>query len=158
VGIVTAIDRRAFLKTAGIGSVAATATLTMGASGSMAGTVSQLNFRATAGLPALPLPAWATQVVEGRIDTAAGTGLLISRLLAGHPGDPSEVALPGLSRVLRVTGVHRDGRRIRVDAVTDDRSQLQPGESPLVQIVIDQVNKVVLAPFNGRPITLRLDG
>jgi hypothetical protein len=151
------MDRRTFLKAAGIGSVGATATVALGTGDSAARPASALSFRASTGLPALPLPAWATQVIEGHLDTTAGTGVLTSRLMAGHPGDPSEVALPGLSRVLRVTGAHRTGHQVQIDAVIDDRSQLRPGESPRVRIVLDQVTKVVHAPFNGQPITLQLD-
>jgi hypothetical protein len=153
----TGIDRRTFLKAAGIGTVAVPATTAAAPHATGRTPASVVSFRASTGLPAKPLPAWATQVIEGSIDTATGRGLLTSRLVAGHPGDPSEIALPGLSRVLRVTAAHRAGTQLQIDAVVDDRSQLQPGEDARVRIVLDQVNEVVHAPFLGQPITLRLD-
>jgi hypothetical protein len=153
----TGMDRRTFLKVAGIGSMGLPAAA---AAGPIAGSKprnSVVTFRASTGLPAKPLPAWATQVIEGSVDTATGTGLLTSRLVAGHPGDPSEIALPGLSRVLRVTTAHQTGTQLQIDAIVDDRSQLRPGEDPHVRIVVDQLNKVVHAPFIGQPITLQLE-
>jgi hypothetical protein len=153
----TGMDRRTFLKVAGIGSVALPAAAAAGPRVSTPTKGSVVSFRASAGLPPKPLPAWATQVIEGNVDIATGTGLLTSRLVAGHPGDPSEIALPGLSRVLRVTAAHRAGDELQIDALVDDRSQLRPGEDPKVRIVIDELNKVVHAPFAGQPITLQLD-
>src|SRR5690349_18474919 len=45
----------------------------------------QLHFRAMLGLPQPPLPSYATYVIEGTVDLVAGTGMLASRVLAGHP-------------------------------------------------------------------------
>jgi hypothetical protein len=59
--------------------------------------------------------------------------------------------------VLRVTAARRAGDELRIDAIVDDRSQLRPGEDAHVRIVVDQLNKVVHAPFVGQPITMRLD-
>src|SRR6266571_1182861 len=89
--------------------------------------------------------------VDRAIDLEAGTGLVTSRVLAGHPGDPSHIGLPGLSRVFKITKVDVEGKRFRLQGVVEDRSQLRRGESPNVEIVVDQVRKVVHVPFVGRP-------
>src|SRR6266571_3893279 len=108
------------------------------------------------GLPKGRLPSYATHVVEGTVDLAAGTGLVTSRVLAGHPGEPSLIGLPGLSRVFKITNVDQDGKRIRLNGVIEDRSQLRRGENPAVEILVDQGRKLVHAPFAGRPSTLPL--
>src|SRR5205823_13660739 len=71
----------------------ARAEIPQGALGDQSGGFS---FRAAGGLPEAPLPSYATQVVEGQVDVARGTGLVTSRVLAGHPGETSLVGLPGL--------------------------------------------------------------
>lgn len=151
------IDRRHLFKLAGVGSaVAATATLPVvgryarqpARDGSIFG------FRATLGLPEAPLPSYATYVVEGSLNLLNGTGLIASRVLAGHPGDPSEIGLPGTARVVKVTQVQATGAQVNVRGVIEDRAQLQPGESPQVQMTIDRGRGVLLAPFGGRTVTL----
>jgi hypothetical protein len=160
------IDRRRLLKLAGAGSaVAATAALPM------VGQVSQpaqtppqagpqqpalFGFRATLGLPQSPLPNYATYVVEGSLDLLNGTGLITSRVLAGHPGDPSEIGLPGMARIIKVTQVESNGTQVDLRGVIEDRGQLQPGESPEVQMSIDRTQGTVLAPFGGRMVSLAL--
>ena len=111
-------------------------------------------FRATLGLPEAPLPSYATYVVEGSLNLASGTGLITSRVLAGHPGDPSEIGLPGTARVIKVTQVQATGAQLEVGGVIEDRAQLQPGESAQVQLTINRVRGVLLAPFGGRIVTL----
>jgi hypothetical protein len=162
----TGIDRRSFLRIAGIGTVAAgvvgapalqaaasptkapSATHGIGAGG--------LNVHAAAGLPAPPLPAYATQAVEGALDLGLGTGVLTSRLVAGHPGANSEIALPGLSRILRVTKIQKRGQQLKLNAVVDDRSQLRPGEDPYVDIEIDFARSVMRYPLGGHVVHLDL--
>jgi hypothetical protein len=153
------IDRRRLLKLAGAGSaVAATTALPLvrqraeqaGSAGSVFG------FRATLGLPQAPLPSYATYVIEGSIDLLSGNGLITSRVLAGHPGDPSEIGLPGTARIIKVTQVEATGAQLDVRGVIEDRAQLQPGESPQVQMTIDRARGVVLATFGGRMVTLAM--
>jgi hypothetical protein len=115
-----------------------------------------LRIRARLGLPQPPLPSYATYVVEGSLDLAAGTGVLTSRVVAGHPGDPSNIALPGLGRVMTITGVESQGSQLTLRGVIEDRSQLQPGEDPRVQLVVDQARGVLRAPLGGRPVVLNL--
>ena len=150
------MKRRRFFKLAGVGSVlvAGVAIPTVGRSLIDQGDV--IRFRATRGLPEPPLPSYATYVIEGSLDLARGTGLVASRVLAGHPGALSEIGLPGLGRIVRVTGVARQGDQLNIRGVIEDRSQLQPGESPQVELVIDRARGVVQAPFGRRSVLLTL--
>lgn len=151
-----AMDRRTFLKLAGAGSaVAATAALPVAAL-SFKESGSRLSFKATAGLPARPLPAYATNVVEGNVDLTRGSGIITSQVFAGHTEGVSDIALPGTSRVIRVIDAVQDGGTTRLTGVIDDRSTLMNGERARVEIVIDQARGVVWAPFIGRQIELNL--
>lgn len=113
-------------------------------------------FRATLGLPEAPLPNYATYVIEGTLNLVAGTGLVTSRVLAGHPDAQSEIGLPGLGRIVRVVGLERQGAQISVHGLIEDRSQLQQGESPRVELVIDRERGIVNAPFLGRGVAMNL--
>ena len=151
------MDRRSFLKLAGGGSVAVPTMAGLPLVGRFARQQSGIvRFRATVGLPQPPLPSYATQVVEGTVDLASESGLVTSRVLAGHPGDTSHIGLPGLARVIRVTGINAQGERLRLRGVIEDRSQLRPGESPQVEIVLDRKRRRVQAPFLGRQLELKL--
>ncbi|TMK98338.1 MAG: hypothetical protein E6G34_11905 [Actinobacteria bacterium] len=147
-----ALDRRSFLKIAGVGSAAAAFPLASRLGEQTGG----FSFRATGGLPEAPLPSYATQIVEGHVDVAKGSGLVTSRVLAGHPDETSLVGIPGLGRMIRVTAVDSEDRRLRLRGVMEDRSQLRRGESPAVEIVVDRRRGVVHAPFLGRQRELRL--
>ena len=151
------MDRRGFLKLAGTGSALAAAAAVLPVVGSFAGQPSPvLRFSSAVGLPQHPLPAYATQLVEGVIDLEKGTGLVTSRVLAGHPEANSDIGLPGLARMIRISGVTREGSRVRMHGLIEDRSQLRPGESPQVEIVVDQPRGIVRAPFLGREVVLQL--
>jgi hypothetical protein len=113
-------------------------------------------FRSSLGLPEPPLPSYATYLVQGTLNLAEGTGLVTSRMLAGHPDDPSEVGLPGLARIIKVTAVEARGPVLNVQGIIEDRSQLQLGESARVELVIDREQRTVVAPFAGRAVTLEL--
>jgi TAT (twin-arginine translocation) pathway-exported protein len=150
------MDRRTFLKLAGAGSAAA-AVAAIPAAGALSLTgAGRLSFRATAGLPAKPLPAYATQVVEGNIELGRGTGSVTSQVFAGHTEGISDIALPGLSRVIRITDVQRQGVVMRLSGVVDDRSSLQRGESAKVEVVVDWAHGTVVAPLAGSRVTLNL--
>jgi len=150
------MNRRHLFKLAGVGTVLA--------AGVAIPTVGRLRidqpdlfrFRATLGLPELPLPSYATYVVEGTLDLAAGTGLVASRVLAGHPGAQSDIGLPGLGRIMNVTGVDVRGSQLTIRGLIQDRSQLQPGENPQVELVIDRDRGVLQAPFGSRSVALTL--
>jgi len=150
------MNRRHLFKLAGAGTVLA--------AGVAIPTVGRLRidqpdlfrFRATLGLPEPPLPSYATYVIEGTLNLAAGTGLVASRVLAGHPGAPSEIGLPGLGRIISVTGVDDRGSQLTVRGLIEDRSQLQPGENHQVELVIDRARGVLQAPFGSRSVVLTL--
>jgi hypothetical protein len=116
----------------------------------------QVGIRARVGLPEPPLPSYATYMIEGTLNLAKGSGVLVSRVLAGHPDSEGEIGLPGLSRVIRVLNVASRGSLITVHGVVEDRSQLQPGESPELEIAIDRQKGIMQAPFGGRSVTLTL--
>jgi hypothetical protein len=107
-------------------------------------------------LPEAPLPSYATYLIEGTVDLAAGTGLLVSRVLAGHPDAQSNIGLPGLGRTIAVTQVQEQGSRLMLHGLVQDRSQLQPGESPEVTILVDRARGVLQAPFGRETVELRL--
>jgi FtsP/CotA-like multicopper oxidase with cupredoxin domain len=150
------VDRRTFLKLAGSGTVAVAAATVSGSAMLLPTTSRQLAFRASTGLPAKPMPSMVTKIVEGHVDLASGTGIVNSRVLVGHP-QPSQIALPGLSRLIRITSATEQGGIVRLAGVVDDRSQLQPGEPPTFQITIDRERGVVTAPLAGHNVTLTLE-
>jgi hypothetical protein len=113
-------------------------------------------FRATLGLPEPPLPSYATYVIEGALDLGSQTGVVTSRVMAGHPGARSEIGLPGLARIVTVTGVEDRDTQLTIRGFVEDRSQLQPGENQNVELLIDRARGVVQAPFGNRSVTLSL--
>jgi hypothetical protein len=153
------LNRRRLFKIAGVGSaLAASAALPVVGHyiSESSGDSDVFAFRSTIGMPELPLPSYATYLVEGTLNLAAGTGLVTSRVLAGHPDDPSEIGLPGLARIIKVTQVQANGPLLNVQGIIEDRSQLQPGESPRVDLIIDRARRTIMAPFGGRSVTLAL--
>ncbi len=152
------MDRRNFVKLAGAGSAlaAASAAGVPLAAHVLSNNAGVLRFSASAGVPAKPLASYATHLVEGTVDLGTGTGLVTSRVVAGHPGEPSLIGLPGLARVISITNVEPDGQRYRLQGVIEDRSQLQRGESPMVEILVDRARKLVHVPFLGHPSALPL--
>ena len=150
------IERRAFLKLVGLsGSLAAAATLPS-AVALLGSSRSSVVIRAEAGMPAKPLPSMATHVLEGWVDIKAGTGKLTSSIFAGHPGATSDIALPGLTRLIQVTGVQASGDQLRIAGIVSDRSQLASSESPAVTIVVDRLAGTATARLRGNDVTLRL--
>jgi hypothetical protein len=150
------VDRRTFLKLAGSGSVLAAAAAVGGSAMLRPQADRYLAFRASAGLPTKPLPSMVTKIVEGNVDMESGTGIVSSRVLAGYPL-PSQIALPGLTRLIRITAATRQGGRVRLTGVVDDRSQLQAGESPFVEILVDRKLGTVMAPLAGHMVTLTIE-
>jgi hypothetical protein len=148
--------RRNIFKLVGIGSVVAA-----GAALPIVGIPrlerpDQMSVRARLGLPEPPLPSYATYMIEGTLNLAKGSGVMTSRVLAGHPDSESEIGLPGLGRVIRVQNVDVRGNLLTVRGVVEDRSQLQLGESADMEFVIDRQQGIMQAPFGGRMVTLEL--
>ncbi len=150
------IERRTFLKLVGLSGGLAAAAALPSASALVAGSRSSVAIRAEAGMPAKPLPSMATHVLEGWVDPKAGTGKLTSTIFAGQPGATSNIAFPGLTRVISVTGVQAAGDQLRIAGMVSDRSQLTPTESPVVSIVIDRLGGIATARLRGNDVTLRL--
>lgn len=150
------VNRRRLFKLAGIGSIVA--------AGGAIPTISRLSqarddefrVRATVGLPEPPLPSYATYLMEGTVDLTAGTGLLVTRVLAGHPHAQSNIGLPGLGRIIAVTQVEERGSQLTLRGVIQDRPQLQPGENPEVVVLVDRSQGTVQAPFGRESVALRL--
>jgi hypothetical protein len=149
------IDRRKFLGMVGAGSAAAAvvaapaaaALITRSGSGSV-------SFHAEKAMPEEPLAAYATAIADGSVDLATGTGLVTTRLLAGHAG--SGIALPGLTRMVRVTRATVVGSEVRMDGVVEDRSQLARGESAKVHMVLDRGQRELRTTLGGSAVTLPL--
>jgi hypothetical protein len=150
------IDRRKFLGLVGAGSAAAAATTIPAVSLLTQPAARSLSFHAEGGLPTSPLPAYATAVVEGNVNLEKGTGTVATRLLAGHPGDLSDIALPGATRVVRVTGATTHGSEVHIEGMVEDRSLLARGESAQVRMVVDRRRREVRTSVAGHAVTLPL--
>jgi len=152
------LNRRKFLKVAGASSaVAAGATLpTAGLLASSAATHGTVTFRAVAGMPREPLPNYASYVIAGHVNLDSKTGVITTSVFAGAPETMSTIALPGMSRIARVTDVVVEGSVLRITGVVDDRSQLRRGESNTFIVWLDRSLGTVKAEFFGDSVTLRL--
>jgi len=149
------MNRRKFLGVVGAGAGTALVTATGAASVvSMATHANTLRFHARTGAPAAPWPAYATAVVDGSVDLAAGTGTVVTRYVAGQPGSPSDIALPGQTRVVRITKASAHGSEVRMEGVVEDRSSLAPGESARVQLVLDRAARTLRSTVGGSDATL----
>ncbi|TMK56628.1 MAG: hypothetical protein E6G54_09105, partial [Actinobacteria bacterium] len=100
------MNRRDFLKIAGAGS-AVLAAIGAGvvatgkvfrADPASSGPNEPLTFRATAGLPQQPYPAYASLVFDGSVDPSAGTGTIRRAVYAGAPEAMSTIVFPGTER------------------------------------------------------------
>ena len=123
------MNRRSMFKLAGAGSA-----MVAGAALPVVGRLAteqanRFGFKATLGLPEPPLPSYATHLVEGTVDLR--TADVEHR--REHPPD-----------------------KLAVHGIVEDRSQLQPGESPQVELLIDRRRGVVHAPFADRSVTLSI--
>ena len=150
------VNRRHLFKLAGIGTAMAAAIGVPTVVRLRNDRQDQFQFRATLGLPEAPLPSYATYVIEGTVDLVAGTGLVASRVLAGSPDAQSNIGLPGLGRIMAITRVEERGSQLVFRGLVQDRSQLQPGESPDVELVVDRASGTIRAPFGRESVVLRL--
>ena len=150
------VNRRHLFKLAGIGTAMAAAIGVPTVVRLRNDRQDQFQFRAMLGLPEAPLPSYATYVIEGTVDLVAGTGFVASRVLAGHPDAQSNIGLPGLGRIIAITGVEERGSQLVLRGLIQDHSQLQPGESSDVELVFDRARETVRAPFGRESVVLRL--
>jgi hypothetical protein len=150
------VGRREFLKMVGVvsGSVAVGAATPAIASAFRGPEV--MTFRAVGGLPSSGLPAYASYVLLGSLNLTTRSGVLTRTVYAGSPEAPSEFALPGMTRVIRVTNVRVAGGVIEVTGVIDDRSQLSRAESPFVTFLVDRGAGTVRAPFVASDVLLHI--
>jgi len=167
------LNRRKFLKLVGVGSgaiavgavvpkmglagVGAKGLSGLGAKGlSGSGGKELFAFRAVGGLPSGNLPSFASYVLEGHVNPITLSGVVTRTVYAGPPEAMSQIAIPGLTRVVRVDGLRDVGGLLHVRGVTDDHSQLREGESPTMEFRIDRAAGVAHAPFFGTLVPLRL--
>ncbi len=151
------LDRKRFLRAAGAGSVAAAGLTAIPLAERLVPPAPKsFTFRATAGLPRSPLPSYATHIVEGSVDLASGSGLITSRVLAGHPDAASPIGLPGLGRVIRITAIDQQGEQLLLHGLVEDRSQLRRGESAKLELLLDRKRGSIEGPFLGRRQELKL--
>jgi hypothetical protein len=152
-------NRRKFLGIVGAGSVTAAATTTAAVHGLSQGpgeAEGKLVFRAEAGLPARPWPAYATAIAEGSVDLRSRTGVVATRLVAGAPGNRGDIGLPGTARVVRINSVSSAGSQVRFEGVVEDRSVLAKGESASKQFVLDRGAGQLHTEVSGAPVVLSL--
>jgi hypothetical protein len=108
-------------------------------------------------MPTKPLPSYASFVIEGHVNLTTNSGVVMKTVFAGAPGAMSTVALPGLSRIIRITKVEDLGGTFRLQGVVDDRSQLQRGELSTVDLLIDPTQRFVSTSSFGSEIVLQLE-
>jgi hypothetical protein len=160
------LNRRKFLQLVGAGSGVMAAGLvvppssvlrlmdsTVGPS-STAG--APFTFRAVTGLPVEPLPSYASYVLEGNVNLQTQSGIVTRTVYAGPPEAMSDIALPGLSQTVRVTGIRDVGEALRITGVIDAPSQLRRREAATFELEIDRAQGLVRASFRGTPVGLRL--
>jgi len=150
-------DRRGFLKLVGLlsGSVTVGALTPAVALAKLQGPTAK-SFRAVAGLPSAPWPAYASLVLEGSVNLATRSGVVNRTVFAGAPDVMSDIALPGMSQTIRVTDVRASPGLVRIQGVVSDRSQLQAGENANIEILVDQVRGIVRAPFSTSNVALSI--
>jgi hypothetical protein len=154
------LNRHGFLKLASSGSAAFAAAPALSAERWLTATRTTgkaLTLRAVVGLPTYPLPVYASYVIEGYVHLGTRSGALTAAVYAGPPEEMSTVALPGLSRRIRVTDVQDVAGVLHIRGEVDDRSQLHRGESHTVTIRIDRAHAVAWAGFGGSEVTLQLE-
>lgn len=147
-------SRRRFLVLFGAGVVAA-------AGGAIAvhqlianGQGNTLNFQAVAGLPAKPLPSYASYVIGGQVHLSNGTGTITKYVYAGPPGKITTIPL--LTRDVRVTAVQQQGSVWHITGAVTNQTQLQKGEDSAFDIRLDPSRNLAQSSFFGSSIQLDL--
>lgn len=151
------MDRRKFLKVVGAGSGALAAGAMLPGMGLMGpGGKDVFAFRAVGGLPGGNLPSFATYVLEGHVNPMTLSGVLTRTVYAGGPEEMSQIALPGMTRVVRIDGVRDLGNLFHLRGAVDDRGPLGAREAASMEFRVDRLAGIVHAPFFGTTVPLRL--
>ena len=151
------VDRRHFIRMAAAGTAVTAAAVALPWAGVLSGVGSRvLRFRAVAGLPHQPLPAYASFVIEGSVNLDLGTGTLTKRLFAGSPNAMSTILFPGTARSIIVTNLEESGDVIRIAGRVDGIETLAPREKRAVTISIDRTRRVAQADFLGTAMALQV--
>lgn len=152
------LNRRKFLQVAGASSAVAAGVMvpSTGLLERYAAKDGTMTFRAVAGMPAKPLPNYASYVIEGHVNLATSSGVITKTVFAGSPETMSTIALPGMSRIGRISSVQDQGGSLLITGVVDDRSQLKRGESSTFTVLVDRLNGVAQAEFFGKLVSLNL--
>jgi hypothetical protein len=152
------LNRRTFLTMAGASSIAAGLAIpASGLANELAKGSDTLTFRAVGEVPSHPMPAFASYVVEGHVNLAARSGVVTKTLVAGGRANMSNVALPGLSRIIRITDVQKRAGTYQLRGIVDDRSLLQPGEASTFTLVINPSQQVAKTNAFGSDVLLTLE-
>jgi hypothetical protein len=152
------MDRRDFLKIAGVGTAALAAGAAVPVAGFFGWTGKNvLRFRAVTGMPKAPLPAYASYVIEGQVDIRARTGSLAKSLHAGAPDAMSGVVFPGTARSIRVTDIQESGGELRIYGQIAQTADLLKGESSSFSMLVDRSTGIAKADFLGTSVLMRLD-
>ena len=149
-------SRRRFLKMAGIGTAVAAGAAIPPIAKTLGERDETITVHAIGGVPAAPLPSYASYVLQGYVDPARKNGMLTRTVMAGAPDGMSDIALPGLSQTLRVTGVAVQDGVLAVHSLVADRSQLLPSESDEIDIWIDRATRSVRVRSGTNEIKLQL--
>ena len=117
------LNRRNFMKMvgAGTGAVAASAILPGMALTGLAGK-EIFAFRAVGGLPGGNFPNFATYVLEGHVNPLTLSGVVTRTIYAGAPEEMSQIAIPGMTQVVRIETVRDLGGLFHLRGSVDDRA------------------------------------
>lgn len=156
------MNRRDFMKLAGAGSaviaIAGAGVVAkgriLGDHGAASSASAPITFRATAGLPQRPYPAYASLLFEGTVDPSSGTGEISRSVVAGAPDAMSSIVFPGTERSYRVTSMKRQGDVLLTRARVEDAGSVAQGESLTILVRIDTRTGDVQAPFVDRELKL----
>src|SRR2546425_13300874 len=97
--------RRRFLKFAGAGSAIAAAAAIPAVEPLLKDRNGPVAIRAVGGVPAPPLPSYASYVLDRYVDPIKKTGTLTRTPLPGHPHPARAIALPGPAQTVQGTDV-----------------------------------------------------
>ena len=114
---------------------------------------STLSFQAISGLPAKPLPSYASYVIGGQVNIHNGAGTITKAVYAGPPDETTTIAL--LNRTVQVKSVQQQGSAWHITGVVSDQS-IQAGEERAFDILLDPSHNRATSTFFGSPIQLAL--